>query len=96
MSNVDAKLLAYKDRIVKLEQEKKDRAEDIKEVYLEAKGNGLLKEELAGLRIAVRRYFETDDRRKARETAEEFADALGDFKDLPLGVAAVGRHSFDG
>lgn len=96
MTNTDARAVSYKDRIIKLEQEKRDRAEDIKEVMLEAKGSGLIKEELAGIKLAVRRYFETEDRRKFRESAEEFASALGEFKDLPLGAAAVQRHSFDG
>ena len=95
MSNTDQRAVSYKDRLIKLEQEKRDRAEDIKELMLEAKSAGLLKEEIAGVKLAARRHFETKEKKLFRESVESFAEALGDFKDMPLATAAIQRHALD-
>ena len=91
MTNTDEKAAAFLARLIRLEEEKRQNAEDRADVLTEMKSAHLLKEEVAGIKLAVRRHFETDDKRKFRESAEEFAESLGDFKDTPLGVASVER-----
>ena len=88
-TNADQQLVAYKDRIIRLEIERRDRIQDIKEVVAEMKSNGRSKEDIAGVKLAVRRSFESEDQKAARVTAEEVAESLGEFVDLPLGRAAV-------
>lgn len=88
VTNTDEKASRFYDRAIRLEQEKRERAEDIKELYAEAKSSGLLAEEIAGIKLAVRRHFETDEKRKKRESAEEFAAALGPLLGTPLGDSA--------
>jgi uncharacterized protein (UPF0335 family) len=89
MSNVDGKTKAYFDRMLRLETEARELAESKRDLAKEMKGCGLTKEEIAGIKLAVRREFETEDKRVSREAAEDVAEALGDFKDSPLGAAAV-------
>ena len=89
MSNVDSKTKAYFDRLLRLENEKRDLAETAKDLTKEMKGCGLSKEEISGIKLAVKREFETADKKASREEAEEIADALGGFADSPLGAAAV-------
>jgi uncharacterized protein (UPF0335 family) len=96
MTNVDTRAQAFLNRLTKLEQEKRNLSEDIKDLSKEMKGVGMSADEIAGVKLAVRRSFETDEKRAKRETVEEFAASLGDFADLPMGRAAVARHSFDG
>lgn len=91
MTNTDERALAFKDRLIRLEETKREIAEDMKDLALEMKSAGLLKEEMAGIKLAVRRHFESQEKRKFRESVEDFAAALGDFKDLPLGAAAMAR-----
>ena len=45
MSNVDGKTRSYFDRLLRLEQEKRDLAESAKDLTKEMKGCGLTKEE---------------------------------------------------
>ncbi len=92
MSNVDQKLVSYRDRLIALETEKREIAESIRDLSKEMKGIGISADEIAGVKLAVRRSFESDEKRAKRETAEEFAAALGAFRDSPLGQAAVDRH----
>lgn len=92
-TNTDARAASYKDRLIKLETEKRERSEDIKELMVEAKSAGLLKEELAGIKLAARRHFESLERRTFRESVESFAESLGSFRDSPLGAAAIERHA---
>ena len=88
-SNTDEKAAAYLARMIRLEDEKRQNAEDRRELIKEIAGAGLLAEEIAGLKLAVRRHFEAPAKRQFRETAESFADALGAFKDTPLAQAAI-------
>lgn len=75
------------ERIERLEEEKKALADDIKDVYAEAKGNGF---DVKALRAVVRR-------RKASKAAlaeheaivETYMHALGMLADTPLGQAAI-------
>lgn len=90
-TNTDERAANFLARAIRLEQERRDNAEDRKELGVEMKKAELLKEEIAGIKLAVKRHFETDDKRQFRESAEQFAEVLGDFKDTPLGDAAL-RH----
>ena len=80
-------LEALVSRIEKLEEEKAAIAEDIKEVYSEAKNNGFDTKILKQV-IAIRK-------KGAQTAAEEkallasYMDALGMLADLPLGKAAI-------
>lgn len=93
MNMTDGKSVAYRDRMIKLEETKREHAEDIKDLAREMKGCGLLAEEVAGIKLAVKRHFETAEKRVFRESAESFADALGAYRDSPLGMAAIQRHA---
>ena len=63
------------DRVERLEQEKRELAEDIKEVYGEAKGNGF---DTAVIRAIVRRRKEDAEKRKEREAIRDvYLNALG-------------------
>jgi uncharacterized protein (UPF0335 family) len=90
--NRDERLASIVERIVNLENEKRGCAEDIKEIYLEAKSAGY---DVPALRIVVKHAIESDAKRSKRQTAEEIAAsmmaALGMLGDTPLGVAALER-----
>lgn len=88
MGNTD-RAAAFLARLINLEQEKRDNATDRKEIGVEMKAAELEKAEIAGIKLAVRRHFEEDAARQFRESVEEFAEALGGFKDTPLGEAAI-------
>lgn len=63
------------ERIEKLEEEKKATADDIKDVYAEAKGNGF---DTKALRTIVRLRKQDADERQAAETIlETYMHALG-------------------
>ncbi len=89
MTNTDQRLTSYRDRAIRLETEKRNLAEDLKELWKEAKGNGVSKDEIAGAKLSVKRHFEDDEKRAKRVTAEEVAASLGEFASSPLGGAAV-------
>jgi uncharacterized protein (UPF0335 family) len=62
-------------RIERLEEEKKAIAEDIREVYAEAKGTGF---DTKALRVVVRlRQQDSDERREHEVMVELYRDALG-------------------
>jgi uncharacterized protein (UPF0335 family) len=73
------------DRIENLEQSKAEVAEMIREVYAEAKSNGL---DTKALRAIVKRRAQDPDKLKAHEA---YRHALGDFVTSPLGAAAMTR-----
>lgn len=82
---------AIVDRIEKLEEEKSAIADDIKEVYLEAKSNGFDPKIIKKI-ISLRKQ---DDKKRAEEQAllAVYMDALGMLADTPLGKAAMDRAS---
>ncbi len=92
--NRDERLASLVERLTNLETEKRESAEDIREVLKEAASAGY---DVPALRIVVKRALEADDKKKKRETAEEIAAsmmvALGMIGDLPLGQAAIERVS---
>jgi len=80
-------LKALVERIEKLEDEKTIIAEDIKEVYSEAKGNGFDPKIIKKL-VSLRKQ---DAKKRAEEQAvlASYMDALGMLAGTPLGEAAV-------
>jgi uncharacterized protein (UPF0335 family) len=68
-------LKAFIERIERLEEEKKAIADDIKDVYAEAKGNGY---DVKVLRTVVRmRKEDADERREHEAILETYLHALG-------------------
>ena len=85
------------DRIEKLELEKADIAELIKDVYAEAKSNGF---DVKILRKIIVQRKKTDEERKLeQDLIDTYMNALGMLADLPLGQAALRNisisHEFD-
>ena len=80
-------LQAIVSRIEHLEEEKYNIAEDIKEVYAEAKGTGFDPKIIKKI-ISLRKQ---DASKRAEEQAvlATYMDALGMLADLPLGKAAL-------
>lgn len=74
---VGAQILAFIQRIERMEEEKKALADDIKEIYAEAKGNGF---DTKILRLIVRRR-----KQDAAERAEQ--EALLDTYEHAIGMA---------
>jgi uncharacterized protein (UPF0335 family) len=70
-----ARLKSFIERIERLEEEKKGIADDIKEVYAEAKGAGF---EVKVMRQIIRlRKMEADARREQEELLDLYMRALG-------------------
>ena len=68
-------LNAFIERVERLEEEKKAIADDIRDVYAEAKGSGF---EVKALRAIVRlRKQNTDERREQQAILETYMHALG-------------------
>jgi uncharacterized protein (UPF0335 family) len=68
-------LKAFIERVEKLEEEKKAIADDIKDVYAEAKGTGF---DVKALRTIVRlRKQDADERREHETILETYMHALG-------------------
>jgi uncharacterized protein (UPF0335 family) len=82
-------LKAFIDRIEKLEEEKAEIANDIREVYLEAKSGGFDSRIIKKI-VAMRKQ---DDAKRKEEQAllAVYMDALGMLADTPLGKAAMDR-----
>jgi uncharacterized protein (UPF0335 family) len=70
-----AKLKSFVERIEKLEEEKKAIADDIREVYAEAKGDGF---DVKALRAVIRMYRQDRAERQEYEALIDlYRDALG-------------------
>lgn len=79
------------ERVERLEEEKAGIASDIRDVYTEAKGNGL---DVKALRAIVRmRKQDAGERAEQEAVLESYMAALGMLADLPLGQAALERRS---
>lgn len=75
--------------IERLEEEKKALADDIREVYSEAKGSGF---DTKVMRQVIRlRKMETADRQEQEAMRDIYMSALGRLADTPLGQAAMAR-----
>jgi len=80
-------LASIVDRIEKLELEKADIADLIKDVYTEAKSNGF---DVKILRKIIVQRKKTDEERKLeQDLIDTYMNALGMLADLPLGQAAL-------
>lgn len=78
------------DRIEALESDKAGIAEDIKEVYAEAKGSGFDPKIIRKV-VALRR-MDRDKRAEEQALIETYMAALGQLADTPLGKAALTRE----
>lgn len=82
-------LKAFVERVERLEEEKKALADDIRDVYAEAKGNGF---DVKALRAIVRlRKQDAQERAEHEAILETYMQALGMLGGTPLGDAAVRR-----
>lgn len=77
-------------RAVNLENQRKDVADDLKELYLEAKGNGF---DPAALKVLVKEQLEDASKRSKRLSRDELIELyrvqLGPLDGTPLGNAAI-------
>ena len=88
-SNSANQLKSFVKRVERLSEEKKSIADDIKDVYAEAKSNGY---DVKALREVVKlRKRDKDELQAFEEIVETYRHALGDLADLPLGQAALER-----
>jgi len=86
----DDRLRLLIERVERLEEEKKGIADDIKDVYSEAKAVGY---DTKIMRQIVRlRKMRPDDRREMQTILETYLVALGmDYAETPLGKATIER-----
>lgn len=89
MPKENSQLTSIVARIEKLEDEKAVIAEDIKEVYAEAKGNGFDVKILRKI-IAMRKQ-DAEKRREEQAVLAVYMQELGMLADTPLGQAAIER-----
>lgn len=83
------RLLSIIERIERLEEERKALAEDVKDIYREAKSAGY---DVPTIRLLIKRRAEDAAKRQEREALlETYLAALGQLADTPLGNAALGR-----
>ena len=81
------RLRSYVERIERLEQERRELGEDIRDVYLEVKAAGF---EVKVVRALIRERREDEAARKERESLLDlYRHALGMLADMPLGEAAI-------
>jgi uncharacterized protein (UPF0335 family) len=89
MAGENNQLASIVERIEKLEDEKAMLAEDIKEVYAEAKGHGFDPKILR--KIVSLRKQDGDKRREEQAVMAVYMAELGMLADTPLGQAAIER-----
>jgi uncharacterized protein (UPF0335 family) len=81
------RLRAFIERIERMEEEKRTLAEDIKEVYAEAKGTGF---DTKIMRQIIRlRRMDKNDLDEQETLLDIYKRALGMLADTPLGEAAI-------
>lgn len=83
------RLRQFIERIERLEEEKAGIAEDIRDVYAEAKATG--HESKIIRQIVKLRKMDQQKRQEQEELLEMYMSALGMLSDTPLGQAAIGR-----
>ena len=86
----NSQLKSIVERIEKLEDERVVLAEDIKEVYAEAKGNGFDVKILR--KVVAMRKQDADKRREEQAVIAVYMQELGMLADTPLGRAAIERE----
>lgn len=86
-------LRLFVERIERLEEEKKSIADDIKDVYAEAKANGY---DVKTMRAIVRlRKMDANARMEAQALLDTYAAALGLWDNTPLGASLKPDADFD-
>jgi uncharacterized protein (UPF0335 family) len=81
------RLKSFIERIERLEEEKRSIAEDIKEVFAEAKGIGF---DTKIMRLIIKeRRMDRDDLAEQEALLDLYKRALGMLADTPLGAAAL-------
>jgi len=88
MTNSDTIKANFLARKIHLLEEKRNNAEDIKDLGVEMKNAELSKVEIDGINLAAKRKFESVEKREHRVSVEQVAEELG-FADTPLGAAAI-------
>ena len=92
-NNLSTQIKAIIERIERLEEDKKALADDIRDVYAEAKGAGF---DVKALRAIVRlRKQDADERVEQQAIIDTYMHALGMLADTPLGQAAIKRARED-
>ena len=86
-------LKAFVERVERLEEEKKAIADDIRDVYAEAKGNGF---DVKALRTVVRlRKQDVNERKEQEAILETYLHALGMLAPTPLTLIGAKDAAFD-
>ncbi len=81
------RLLSIIQRIERLEEQKKELSEDVKDIYREAKSAGF---DAPTIRLIIKHRAEDAAKRAEREALlETYLAALGQLSDTPLGNAAM-------
>lgn len=93
-SNINAQLKSIVERIERLEEDKAAIAEDIRQVYAEAKSNGFDVKTLR--RVIALRKKESAERAEEQAILEVYMGALGMLAGTPLGDAALKREGLAG
>lgn len=89
-NGIDADSLGeFIERIERLEEEKRGTADDIKEVYAEAKVSGFDPKIMR--KIVAMRRISAAERAAEQEIIDLYMAALGEFINTPLGHSAVER-----
>ncbi len=83
------RLKSFIERLERLEDEKRDISEQIKDVKAEAKGEGFDVPTIT--EILKRRRMKPHDRTEREELLDLYMHALGMLADTPLGQAAIDR-----
>ena len=90
MTSTNHQLQSIVDRIEKLEAEKADVADLIKDVYVEAKANGFDVKILR--KVVALRKKDASERQTEEALLATYMSALGMLADTPLGKAAIARE----
>jgi uncharacterized protein (UPF0335 family) len=92
MTNLDADLKAFVDRIENIEKQIAEYTQDRKDIYAEAKSKGY---EVSALKEVLKERALDEAKRKKRKEKEDaialYKLRLGMLSDLPLGQAALAR-----
>lgn len=89
MSQSNGQLASIVSRIERLEAERKALADDVKEIYQEAKSGGF---EVKVVRRLIReRRQDEAEREEIEALLEVYRHALGQIADMPLGQAALAK-----
>jgi uncharacterized protein (UPF0335 family) len=83
------RLRSFVERIERVEEEKAGLADDIREIYAEAKGAGFDTKIIR--QVIKERKMSAEDRAEQAALLDVYRHALGMLADMPLGKAALAR-----